>query len=76
MKKFSLIIIVLVLSAFNLVGVLSPSILADEEGKLGCSSLTGCGSSASCSGRGTATGCNITCEDGSFVGCPKASEND
>ncbi len=37
---------------------------------LGCDLLTGCLTSSSCPGRGTANGCTITCEHGGTVTCP------
>jgi hypothetical protein len=70
MKKYTLIAVVLALSLFNLVGALTDQASANNGGKLSCDKLAGCGSFASCPGRGSATGCNIVCEDGSFIGCP------
>lgn len=70
MKKYMLIAAVLVLSVFNIVGVLTPPASANLGGKLKCSSLTGCGSAAQCPGRGSASGCNIICDDQSAVICP------
>lgn len=69
MKKYTLIAVVLVLSLFNLAGALTDQTSANLGG-LGCDKLAGCGSHASCNGRGSATGCNITCQDGTFIGCP------
>jgi len=76
MKTFILVTAVVVLSVFNLTGVLSTRISADEEANMRCDSLTGCGSTAHCDGRGTANLCNISCEDGAFIQCGNKPLND
>lgn len=70
MKKNILIAVVVVLSVFNLIGAMTQSTSANV-GKLECSDLTGCGSSASCPGKGTVSGCNIVCEGGESITCPR-----
>lgn len=67
MKKYTLIVVVLVLSIFNVVGA-----LANQGGKRSCSDF-GCSSGASCGGDkdNTATGCNISCQDGTIIVCPR-----
>lgn len=70
MKRYTLIAAVLVLSVFNLVGAFTQRAAANLGGGLKCSHLTGCGTSAGCPGRGSASGCNIFCDDHSTVFCP------
>lgn len=72
MKKYALISAVLVLSVFNLVGAFTQPTSANLGGGLKCNNLTGCGSSAQCPKRGSVSGCNIVCEDGSAIFCPPA----
>lgn len=68
MKKFILIAVVAVLSAINLAGALTSDVLANK-GRLGCDDLVGCQSHATCPGRGTPSGCSITCEGGAMIMC-------
>jgi hypothetical protein len=68
MKKYALIVAVLVLSVFNFIGSLTPSAAANNGG-LTCNQLNGCGGNIRCAGKGTPAGCSITCEDGSFLSC-------
>lgn len=68
MKKYVLIVAVLVLSAVNFVGVLTQPAAANNPG-LTCNQLIGCGGNIRCAGRGTPAGCSITCENGAFISC-------
>jgi hypothetical protein len=69
MKKYMLIAAILALSVFNIVGFLTQPVAANLGG-LKCNNLTGCGSSAQCPGKGSASGCSIFCEDHSYISCP------
>jgi hypothetical protein len=43
-------------------------------GNMACADLSGCRGSASCGGKGTQSGCTITCEDGAVIICPEVSK--
>jgi len=42
-----------------------------KGGGLECDDLTGCRGRAGCGGKGSASGCSITCADGATIECPK-----
>jgi hypothetical protein len=69
MKKYALIVAVLVLSVCNFIGFLTQSATANNGGGLTCNQLIGCGGNIRCAGKGTPAGCSITCEDGAFISC-------
>lgn len=70
MKKYLLIGIVFVLSAFNLVGALTYHAHANLGGNIGCQSLAGCRGAARCESPGSASGCSIACNNGASIQCP------
>lgn len=76
MKKINLLILSLTISLAALTGVaFEQAASANLPGAgLGCEHLTGCTSTAACSGRGTASGCTITCMGGGEVTCPKGTD--
>jgi hypothetical protein len=75
MKKIHMLILGL---TFSLLALTSMAIeqgvsaqIAPEGGDLGCADLIGCKNEITCGTRGTANGCNITCEGGGSITCPK-----
>lgn len=71
MKRYTLIVILVVLSVFNLVGTMTQSTSANV-GNLGCQSLGGCSGGALCNSPGEASGCYIACNNGSQISCPRS----
>lgn len=69
MKKRWVLVFLLSLSATMLANAAFNS--QRVSAGLYCSQLRGCGGDAGCSKSGSASGCNITCSDGSSVECPK-----
>ncbi len=69
MKKYMLIAVVLALSIFNMAVAFAQDL--EIEGGMGCQSLSGCIGSASCNSPGQASGCNIACQNGAQLFCPR-----
>ena len=71
MKKIKSLMVGLTFSLVILTGIAVEQQVSANLPALGCDDLTGCRSANTCDDRGTANGCNIQCNNGGSVSCPK-----